>query len=221
MDVIAHKRAVSRIGLWHWQEFDDDYNMRFSQAVAEFQRSKGIEATGFWGRPTQNAVANLKAVDHPGEWAYDATALELLEREKALRTKSPEQQKAEALYAYCGHFDDGYCYGGEHDGNVLDDSPHACFDCSSSVSAALAHVGLLGSGVAHVSGWFKSWGSPNRGRFVTVHAASDHVWMEFTIPGKQWARFDTSPHGDGPTGARMRHKQRSDDRFVHRHPSGL
>lgn len=220
-DVVAHKRALSRAGYWPWQPFDDDYNELFSKAVAKFQKEHSIQGTGFWGRPTQNALANSKSPDHPGEWCYDATALLLIRQAAKQDEKSPEQEKAEALLAYCSLFDGPYVWGGEHDGSVIGDSPHAGYDCSSSTSSALAKVGLLGSNVAHVSGWFKTWGEPGYGQYVTVHAASDHVWVEFTIPGKPWARFDTSPWGDGSTGPRVRHKQRSTSRFVHRHPKGM
>jgi cell wall-associated NlpC family hydrolase len=220
-DVVAHKRALSRAGRWPWQPFDDDYNERFSEAVADLQRDEGIQPTGFWGEPTQTALAKHRAVDHPGELAYDATAIDLLEREHDHRAKSAEQKKAEDLLAYCYLFDGPYVWGGGHDGTPLNDSPHAGADCSGSTSDALAHVGLLGSSTQHVSGWFKTWGDQARGKYVTVHAANDHVWVEFTIPGKSWARFDTSPHGDGPTGPRVRHKQRDASRFVSRHPRGL
>lgn len=219
---MAHKRAMSRAGLWPWREFDDAYNIPFSEAVASLQRTHGIQPTGFWGRPTQAALAKTKSSEHPGEYAYDSTAIGLLEQEKQHRSKSPEQKIAESMLAYCMLFHDGYCYGGEHDRTLLDDKPTDCYDCSSSTSKALDQFDLLHAAhVARTSGWFKTWGSPGPGRFVTVHAADDHVWIEFTIPGKEWARFDTSPHGDGPTGPRVRHHQRDKGRFVSRHPQGL
>ena len=221
-DVEAHKRAASRAHFWPWQPFDDFYNEAFSdEAVKAIQKAGGIEQTGFWGRPTQNYLANLKAVDHPGEYAYDSTAIRLLKKEQRKDEKSPEQQKAEALLAYCKLFDGPYVWGGEHDGTVIGDSPHAGYDCSSSTSSALAKVGLLGDSRAHVSGWFETWGVRGAGKYVTVHAAGDHVWIEFTIPGKPWCRFDTSPHGCGTTGPRVRTCMRDASRFVSRHPPGL
>lgn len=222
LDVIAVKRAVSRAGFWLWQPFDDDYNEPFSKAVGKLQTEHGVRGTkGVWTEATQNVVAKLKAVDHPGELAFDATAVNLLRQAKQQEEESAQQAKAEELLAYCGLFDGPYKWGGGHDGTPLNDSPHAGADCSGSTSDALAHVGLLGSPTQHVSGWFKTWGDPGRGRYVTVHAANDHVWIEFTIPGKSWARFDTSPHGDGPLGPRVRHKSRDTSRFVSRHPRGL
>lgn len=221
-DCKAHKRAASRAGFWPWQPFDDFYNEPFSEkAVKAIQRKAGLQPTGFWGRPTQKFLSNLKAVDHPGEFAYDATAVALLNAELKRRSKPQGQVKAEELLAYCKLFDDGYCWGGEHDGTTIGDSPHSCYDCSSSVSSALSHVGLLGDTEAHVSGWFERWGVKGPGKYVTVWAAGDHVWIEFTIPGKPWQRFDTSPHACGTTGPRVRTCMRDTRRFVARHPSGL
>lgn len=221
LDVVGVKRAVSRAGYWLWAPFDDIYNEPFSKAVAKLKKEHGLKNTPVYDQATQAKLVTLPAVDHPGEKAFDGVAVQSLQREYDLRVEPPEQKKAEDLLAYCKLFDGPYVWGGEHDGSVLDDDPHDGYDCSSSTSAALAHVGLLGSSMAHVSGWFKTWGQPGRGRYVTVHAADDHVWTEFTIPGQPWARFDTSPQGDGPSGPRVRRKQRDMSRFIQRHPQGL
>lgn len=221
LDVVAVKRAVSRAGFWPWREFDDAYNEAFSKAVSVFQRQHKIQPTGFYGKPTHLALSKAKAEDHPGELAFDATAIALLKREQQLESTPPEQTTAEALYDYCALWDGSYRWGGGHDGTPLNDSPHIDADCSGSTSDVLAKFGLLGSSTQHVAVWFKSWGDAGRGKYVTVHAADDHVWIEFTIPGKQWARFDTSPHGDGASGPRIRHKMRDMSRFVSRHPRGM
>lgn len=222
LDVIAHKRGISRAGLWPWQAFDDGYYEAFSKAVAKFQTEHRVAgAKGVWSEATQNVLAKTKAVDHPGELAYDATAIALLNQEFKARQIPHEQVVAEEMLAYCKLFNDGYCYGGEHDGSFLDDDPHDCYDCSSSCSSVLAKFGLLGFSSAIVSGTFKHWGVSGRGRYVTVHAADDHVWIEFTIPGQPWCRFDTSPHGCGGSGARVRTCMRDASRFVSRHPRGF
>ncbi len=220
-DVVGIKRAVSRAGYWLWQPFDDRYSEAFSKAVAKMKKDHGLKGTPVYDQATQAMLAKLPAVDHEGETAFDQVAVNLVEREQELRAVSAEQAKAEELLAYCKLFDGPYVWGGEHDGSLTDDDPHDGFDCSSSVSAALAHVGLLGSSTAHVSGWFKTYGDSGSGRYVTVHAADDHVWMEIAVPGQPWYRFDTSPHGDGPPGPRVRRKQRDVSRFVQRHPRGL
>jgi hypothetical protein len=128
--------------------------------------------------------------------------------------------KARALLAFCREFNHGYYYGGEHDGSLKDDVPSGRFDCSSSTSFALYHAGLLPVSQAQVSTWFESYGDAGRGRYVTVHANADHVWVEFTLP-EGYFRFDTSPHGSGGFGPRVRTGRRSDSGFVARHPEGL
>jgi hypothetical protein len=90
-DVIAYKRAVSRLGRWPWQEFDDGYWDAFSlgdpssdvgrSGVAGFQRQQKIDATGWLGAKTYNALAYALIPDelpHGGEPAFDTTAIDLL-----------------------------------------------------------------------------------------------------------------------------------------------
>lgn len=129
-------------------------------------------------------------------------------------------ETARNLLAFCKTFDGKYVYGGGHGPPLSKVTVHQGLDCSSSTSRALYHNGLLGSTVAQVSGWFETWGARGRGKYVTVHASADHVWVEFTLP-EGWSRFDTSPHGSGEFGPRVRTGKRSDIRFVHRHPPGL
>lgn len=220
IDVLAVKRGISRAGFWRWQQFDSVYNERFAGAVAEFRKAHGLTSSKVYDAATHAKLSAAKAVKpHEGEPAFDRIALELLQQAEDAKTP-PELRVALELYDYCGLFDGPYVWGGEHDDTLRDDDPHDGFDCSSSTSAALSHVGLLGSSVAHVSGWFETWGEPGRGRYFTVHAASDHVWIEFTIPGKPWARFDTSPHGCGARGPRRRTCARDSARFVSRHAAG-
>lgn len=224
LDVLAVKRGVSRMGFWPWQEFDDVYNQRFAtEGVAAFRKSVGLTKGLVYDAATHAKLSAAKVpkdLPHAGEAAFDATALDLLVRAEAQKTP-PEMIKAISLRDFCKRFNDGYCYGGEHDFTLGDDKPSNCFDCSSSTSFALWHEGLLGVNQAQVSGWFKSYGQPGRGEYVTIHAADDHVWIEFTIPGQPWSRFDTSPHGCGSSGPRVRTCSRSMSRFVSRHPAGL
>ena len=72
-----------------------------------------------------------------------------------------------------------YIYGGGHASFQADG-----YDCSGSVSYALAAAGLVSSPM--VSGQFEDWGDPGPGRWITIYANADHVWMD--VAG--W-RFDT------------------------------
>ena len=100
-----------------------------------------------------------------------------------------------------------YVWGGGH-GKWLDTG----YDCSGSVSFALAAAGLLSGPLA--SGPLMSWGEPGRGKWVTIYANQGHVFME--VAG---IRFDTS--GQRVTGSRWQNVLRSTSGFVARHPEGL
>ena len=100
-----------------------------------------------------------------------------------------------------------YVYGGGHA------SFHANgYDCSGSVSYALAAAGLVTSPMD--SGAFESWGDPGPGRWITVYANAGHAWME--VAG--W-RFDTVALAEG--GTRWSQGGGELSGYVIRHPAGL
>jgi cell wall-associated NlpC family hydrolase len=99
-----------------------------------------------------------------------------------------------------------YLYGGGHGSFKA-----AAYDCSGSVSYALAAAGLVTSPMA--SGPFMSWGEPGPGRWITVYANAGHAFM--IVAG--W-RFDTSNLG---AGTRWTQQMRGTGGFVARHPPGL
>jgi len=86
------------------------------------------------------------------------------------------------------------------------------YDCSGSVSFALAAAGLLDAPLA--SGPLMSWGEAGAGKWVTIWSSPAHVFME--VAG---IRFDTS--GQRVTGSRWQNDMRSTAGFVARHPRGL
>ena len=100
-----------------------------------------------------------------------------------------------------------YIYGGGHASFHADG-----YDCSGSVSYALAAAGLVTSPM--VSGDFENWGDPGPGRWVTIYANAGHVWME--VAG--W-RFDTVALAEG--GTRWARGGGEFAGFVVRHPPGL
>jgi cell wall-associated NlpC family hydrolase len=101
-----------------------------------------------------------------------------------------------------------YRLGGGH-GSFIDNA----YDCSGSVSYALAAAGLLDSPLT--SGDLMSWGAPGRGRWLTVYANPGHVFM--TVGG---VRFDTSGRA-GRRGSRWQPLERSAGGFVARHWPGF
>ena len=100
-----------------------------------------------------------------------------------------------------------YLWGGGH-GKWLDKG----YDCSGSVSYALASAGLLNAPLD--SGRLMGWGKPGTGKWVTIYANAGHVYL--VVAG---VRFDTS--GTRATGSRWQKTMRPGGGFVARHPPGL
>jgi cell wall-associated NlpC family hydrolase len=100
-----------------------------------------------------------------------------------------------------------YKWGGGH-GAWRDDG----YDCSGSVSFALAGAGLLGSPLT--SSGFIDYGAPGEGRWITIYTNPGHVFM--VVAG---LRFDTS--GRGRAGTRWQEAPRTIDGFTVRHVPGL
>ncbi len=100
-----------------------------------------------------------------------------------------------------------YLWGGGH-GKWLDTG----YDCSGSISYALASAGLLNAPLA--SGPLMSWGEPGPGKWVTIYTNPGHVFM--VVAG---VRFDTT--GRASTGSRWQKAMRGTGGFVARHPPGL
>jgi cell wall-associated NlpC family hydrolase len=106
-----------------------------------------------------------------------------------------------------------YVYGGGHgragpEGIWVD----SAYDCSGSVSFALASAGLLKSPLDSTS--LARWGKPGPGRWVTIFANAGHAFME--VGG---VRFDTV--GLRQSGSRWQPAYRSIRGFTVRHPPGL
>jgi cell wall-associated NlpC family hydrolase len=86
------------------------------------------------------------------------------------------------------------------------------YDCSGSVSFALAGAGLLKSPLT--SGGFLNYGASGPGRWITIYTNPGHVFM--TVAG---LRFDTS--GQGRAGTRWQAESVSTAGFAVRHIPGL
>jgi peptidoglycan hydrolase CwlO-like protein len=98
-----------------------------------------------------------------------------------------------------------YVWGGGHGG------ASGGYDCSGSLSYALAAGGLVSSPLT--SGAFMSWGEPGPGKRITVYANGGHAYM--VVDGR---RYDTSALSGG--GTRWTSEMRSSAGFVARHPPG-
>ena len=86
------------------------------------------------------------------------------------------------------------------------------YDCSGSVSFALAGAGLLGRPLT--SGLFMNYGAAGQGHWITIFASPGHIFMY--VAG---LRFDTS--GQGRAGTRWQDESRPTAGFAVRHIPGL
>jgi len=86
------------------------------------------------------------------------------------------------------------------------------YDCSGSVSFALAGAGLLEAPMA--SGGFMNWGAAGPGEWITIYADEGHMFM--VVAG---LRFDTS--GQGRAGTRWQAEPSSGAGMAVRHVPGL
>jgi hypothetical protein len=86
------------------------------------------------------------------------------------------------------------------------------YDCSGSVSFALAGAGLLDRPLS--SGDFVGWGDRGPGEWITIYANGGHIFM--VVAG---LRFDTS--GQGRAGTRWQDAARPTNGFAVRHIEGL
>ena len=100
-----------------------------------------------------------------------------------------------------------YKWGGGH-GAWKDDG----YDCSGSVSFALAGAGLLSSPLNSTG--FMSWGDEGPGDWVSIYANDGHMFM--VVAG---LRFDTS--GRGSSGSRWQSAMRGTGPYTVVHPPGL
>jgi hypothetical protein len=110
-----------------------------------------------------------------------------------------------------------YVYGGGH-GLPLDQIAPA-YDCSSSVEHLLFGAGLLPVGYGAASSALESFGLAGPGRWVTLYASADHVFMY--VAGLRWDTHDAAGPGDGSSGIGWHPLVRSAAGFVPRHPVGL
>jgi cell wall-associated NlpC family hydrolase len=105
-----------------------------------------------------------------------------------------------------------YVFGGGH-ASFVDNA----YDCSGSVSYALAAGGLLSA--PETSGTLESWGASGPGKWITVYANAGHTYMYVNIGGR-WMRFDTVGRS-GTYASRWQPEVRSNAGFVGRHWPGL
>jgi cell wall-associated NlpC family hydrolase len=118
-----------------------------------------------------------------------------------------------------------YVWGGGHDSTPAEPSggPPPGLDCSGSVSWVLQHAGFHIPTM--VSGDFEHWGDPGPGKWITIFANPEHVFMRIASPRHPKPRyFGTGAWGSpysGPEWFADEPTQSWLDGFVEVHPPGL
>ena len=188
-------------------------------AVRRLQRALGVSADGVFGPYTQRAVRAFQrrrgltadGIVGPATWSELGfpNARTVLKRRRGGGAGGGGLPLRVRRIIAAGNRIAGkpYKYGGGH--GTWNDSG---YDCSGSVSYALHGGGYLSS--ALTSSGFMRWGSPGRGRWVSIYASPGHVFM--IVNGR---RFDTT--GRTESGSRWQPDQRSATGYVVRHPPGL
>jgi hypothetical protein len=110
-----------------------------------------------------------------------------------------------------------YVYGGGH--GVALDEISSSYDCSSSVEHLLYGARLLPVTDTVASGALESFGRPGPGRWVTIYASADHVFMY--VAGLRWDTWNAAGPDDGSAGIGWHPLVRDATGFVARHPVGL
>ncbi len=161
-------------------------------AIAAARANAANEADGNGAGVTSDGAANGLAIDSGGMVQAPADA--------------PEAVK-EVIAGGNAIATLPYIWGGGHGSFQA-----AGYDCSGSVSYALAAAGLLSSPLDSTG--FESYGDPGPGRWITIYADAGHAWME--VAG--W-RFDTVAQAE--TGTRWAQGGGEFAGMVERHPPGL
>jgi hypothetical protein len=195
---------------------------RWSGAVSISRPPPG-GAGNLLGQTAQAVVAPVQAGGACAVPAADALALAPGDRAQLL----PDGQAAapsDAPVAVKGIIAAGnaivgrpYVYGAGH-GLPLDQLSPA-YDCSSSVEHLLYGGGLLPVGYAAASSALESFGDPGPGRWVTIYASADHVFMY--VAGLRWDTHNAAGPQDGSAGIGWHPLIRNAAGFVVRHPVGL
>ncbi len=118
--------------------------------------------------------------------------------------------------------DRAYRFAGGHGTDLADIGSRDPLDCSSSASLLLLHAGVLTPGPAWTSSRLATqWGEPGEGRYVTLWANDEHVWMEFRLNADHGERFDPTPSRLAPHSRWLRTSAAPGGDFVPRHWPGL
>jgi hypothetical protein len=189
--------------------------LRFTTRFRRDLAATGLVCAGLIAAAASPAAAQTGGAAPPGGTSPPATTTtgkpgkaKLLKSGKAIPPANAPANVVAAIQAANRIRKKPYIYGGGH--QSFDSKG---YDCSGAVSYALNAAGMLSSPMP--SGPLMKWGSPGKGRWITVYANGGHVYA--VIAGLRW---DTSAMGSGGKGPRWRATKRSPKSFAVRHYDG-
>jgi RNA polymerase sigma-70 factor (ECF subfamily) len=114
--------------------------------------------------------------------------------------------------------DRDYRFGGGHGKPLPSIQPREPLDCSAAASLVLHRAGVLEPSLALTSARLADeWGEPGEGRYVTVWANDEHVWIEFNLDHDHGERFDPTPLRRAPDNPWLSSRDLNNHGFTPRH----
>ena len=115
-----------------------------------------------------------------------------------------------------------YRFAGGHGTPLESLDPRAPLDCSSAASLILRHGGVFDASSAWSSDRLADrWGAIGEGRYVTVWANDEHVWLEFKLDADHGERFDPTPSRLAPNAGWLSRRNGPTSDYTPRHWPGL
>ena len=98
-DVLGYKRALSRArpDLYKWDKFSDYAGPFFLDAVVKWKKDVGLPHNRVLGQLAHEKLEKTHCKDRPTEWAFDATAIALLDTYYKDTHTSPEDRVRQAM----------------------------------------------------------------------------------------------------------------------------
>jgi len=210
---VSMRSAIERLQAALHLAVDGEFGPETEAAIRKLQSEKGLTVDGIAGPATWSALGiSGEPTLRPPAWALPhrhvttTTSTPTPPAGGAPATNAPSV--VAAVTAAANEIATRpYVWGGGH-GSFTSEG----YDCSGSVSYALHGGGLISS--PEDSGEFESYGEAGPGRYITIYANAEHVWM--TIDGR---RFDTVALAED--GTRWSDSMASTAGYVVRHPDGL
>jgi hypothetical protein len=206
-DVRVLQDYLSRVGFY--THVDGQFGPATARNVRAFQRLQGTTPDGIVSLTVSNALRAAVAKAQKSSSAAVGKAVLNSNGTVTAPVGAPATVRNVIAAANKIAFKP-YIYGGGH--ATWNDSG---YDCSGSVSYALHGANLVGSPMA--SGEFESYGSPGRGRWITVYANASHMYMVIAGMRYDTVAQDSSNNNDRWTSVPASSWEGS---FVVRHPTG-